>query len=309
SRRWRPALWLGLLAVSLSVVGNAFKPGKLEVDAATAPANPLGAPEQLEGLVTALARAGEVLTGIAFLLAAASLVARFRHARGTERQQLKWFAYVGLLALTGLTMAMVQVLFGAQPGEQAVGGALEVVGSIGWFSALGAIVVGMPVAVGMAILRHRLYDIDVVINRTLVYGALTAALLGTYVTGVLVLQLVLSPLTEDSGLAVAGSTLAVAALFRPARSRIQATVDRRFYRRKYDAEQVLEDFAHRLRDQQALETLAAELRGAVAQTVAPSGVSVWMTSAPAGVVTPSVTMPGRPGDIVRPDPTTPRIRS
>ncbi len=279
SRRWRPVLWLGIVALLMSVTAAAFDPGRLDVDSPVPVNNPLGIGGPVGDALPVVARVGDVLVAFAFVLAAASLVVRFRRSRGIERQQLKWFAYVGMLAALGLTLAMAEVLFGAQPGDDVDGGWLEIVGAVGWFTALGAIVLGIPIATGMAILRHRLYDIDVVINRTLVYGALTATLAAAYLGSVLLLQLALSPLTEDSGLAIAGSTLAVAALFRPARARIQELVDRRFYRSKYDATHTIERFGAHLRDEVELDALSAELRGVVAETMQPAHVSLWLREA------------------------------
>jgi hypothetical protein len=278
SRRWRPVLWLGVAASVASIAGAAFDPGPMDIDAPRPIDNPAGI-EGAGGLFSAIGRAGDVLAAAAFLLAGASLVVRFRRSRGTERQQLKWFAYVGVFAVAGLVVAMFQVLFGTQPGESGGGGRLDTLGAVGWLTALLTIVVGIPFATGMAILRQRLYDIDVVIRRTLVYGALTMTLAASYVGSVLLLQLALGPLTEDSGLAVAGSTLAVAALFRPARYGIQELVDRRFYRRKYDAARTVEDFSARLRDEIELNSLSADLRRTVAETMQPARLSLWLRGA------------------------------
>jgi hypothetical protein len=266
SRRWRPALWLGGAGLALGAVGSALTPGPFELREGSRIDNPLGVdggvPEAL-GLISTLAQV------IAVVLAAASLVVRFRRARGVERQQLKWFAYVGFLALACLSIAMV--------GNSLSGGdapALTALAVVGWLTGLTLVGLGLPAATGLAILRHRLYDVDVVIRRTLVYAALTITLGATYLGLVLLVGLAVG----RSGFAVAVSTLAVAALFRPALGRIQAVVDRRFYRRRYDAARTLEAFGLRLRDELDLEALAADLRGVVDQTVEPAHVSLWLRS-------------------------------
>jgi len=196
----------------------------------------------------------------------ASLVVRFRRADRRQREQIKWLATAGaILAVTApIDAALAGVLGDAQ------------------YLATTLALLGMPVAIGIAILRHRLYDVDVVINRALVYGALTAGLAGTYLAGVLLLQLLLGAFTANNGLAIAGSTLAIAALFQPARRRIQSVVDRRFFRRKYDAARTLERFGAQLRDEVDLDALGDELRAVVAETMQPAHVSLWLRTPEAG---------------------------
>jgi hypothetical protein len=261
SRGWRifALLLLGLAAVS--VASDTLRP---DIFGDTFPGftNPVGVRGAAGSVLGALDDAGRTFVGPSVTLgAAAAMIARFRSAGGRERQQLKWVAYVS--ALTGLAVPAA-LISGHGP-----------LAFIGWLLVLAGLF-AIPVAAGVAILRYRLYDIDAVINRTLVYGALTATLAGVYIGSVLLLQLLLSGLTTDSGLAVAASTLAVAALFRPARGRIQEAVDRRFYRRKYDAARTLDRFGGRLRDEVALDSLSAELRAVVAETMQPAHVSLWL---------------------------------
>ena len=270
SARWRVVAWLSAGVIVIVTLSEAFRPGELA--AARGVDNPYGI-AVAEHMPLRLAGGMNVLLVLCILAAATSVVLRFRRARGRERLQIKWFAYAGALVavLLGLAMAgeLVADLLGA---ERPLG--LRLVEN-----AVSASAVGLPLAIGIAVLRHDLYEIDVVINRTLVYGVLTVILAGTYLGLVLLLQLALSPLTEGNELAVAGSTLAVAALFRPARRRIQALVDRRFYRRKYDATQTLAAFSARLREEVELDTLSAELRGVVHETMQPAHVSLWLREA------------------------------
>jgi len=199
-----------------------------------------------------IAGAGFVLLGVLTLVSLGSLVVRFRRAAPDVRHQIAWVVYGAGVAAT---MALI--------------GAFLDVGGLFQTLEAGALVGGLAVAM----FGYRLYDVDAVINRTLVYLVLTATLAGAYLGSVLLLQLVLSP---SSDLAVAGSTLAVAALFRPLRQRIQALVDRRFYRRGYDAAYTLESFSGRLRDEVDLDSLGRELRGVVAETMQPAHVSLWL---------------------------------
>jgi hypothetical protein len=186
---------------------------------------------------------------------------RLRRSSGAERQQLKWFAYAIGLLLSGLAAAAISEAIGWEP-----------LGNVGWTVFLGMVIFGVPLAIAVAVLRYRLYDIDVVIRRTLVYAGLTATLGAAYLASVLLIGLAVG----RSGFAVAASTLAVAALFGPARARIQTVVDRRFYRARYDAERTLETFAGRLREELDLDTLGADLRGVVHDTVQPAHVSLWL---------------------------------
>jgi hypothetical protein len=262
SRRWRPALWLALTGITLIVVGYALRPGPLD-DPFQSVSNPLGVPGAFD-VTDAASGFGWMFMGASVAFAAAALVVRLRRSSGYERQQLKWIAFAA--SVTGVAVvADVVSFFASVDGVEQLRILLLGVG----FSAF-------PVAAGMAILRYRLYDIDLVINRALVYGALTASLGLAYLGSVLLLQLLLGSFTSASGLAVAVSTLAVAALFRPARARIQAAVDRRFYRRKYDAQRTLQAFSARLRDQVHLEAVNSELSAVVRDTLQPTHLSLWL---------------------------------
>jgi hypothetical protein len=266
SPRWRWIAWAGVVGTVLGTLATAFKPGAIEVDAAVDVENPVGISGAGE-LLSVVEGLGFVLTSVGVVGAGAAVIVRLRRSRGVERQQLKWFAYVASMIVAGLTVATLSTTVDEDSTLA------QVLGPVGWFTALGMVAIGIPLATGIAVLRYRLYEIDVVINRTLVYGALTATLAVAYLASVLVLQLVLSP---SSDLAIAASTLAAAALFRPARGRIQAVVDRRFYRRKYDAQRTLESFAGRMRNQVALNAIAVELRSAVAETMQPTHISLWV---------------------------------
>jgi hypothetical protein len=195
----------------------------------------------------------------------AAVIVRFRRSRGDERQQIKWFAYA---------VALMVVVF-------LIWFSFAVMGFVAGSALMFTVpLVGLPVAVGVAILRHRLYDIDLVINRTLVYGSLSALLAATYVTCVVALQYLFRALTGgESQLAVVTSTLLIAALFVPLRRQVQSFIDRRFYRKKYDAAKTLESLSNKLREKTDLDSLDAELLGVVRETVQPAHVSLWLRPA------------------------------
>ncbi|MFL5870294.1 MAG: hypothetical protein ACJ75R_04380 [Solirubrobacterales bacterium] len=251
SPRWRWFSRVTLALIAVTTLGMAAQNGPaIDIGGAS---NPIDLPwaEPLAGAI--------FLVMACFVISAVALIRRYRRAGERDRAQLRWVAFGG--------GAFVAIYIITLPLE----GSNEVISALSQ-SAFAA----LPIGIGYAILRHNLYDIDVVINRALVYGALTAILAVTYVASVLLLQLMLNGATGDSSLAVAASTLAVAAIFRPARSRIQAAVDRRFFRRRYDARLTLEDFAGRLRDQVDLAALDAELRGVVTEAMQPAHVSLWL---------------------------------
>jgi hypothetical protein len=266
SPRWSWFSRASIVLIAVTLVGMAATPGPVEDEPGTA--NPLGA---------AWARplsAGIFLLIACFVVSIVGLFRRYRRSDELDRAQLRWIAFGG-----GLFLA---VYLGTLPLPGILGFEEESTGA-NLITTISQVTFGaLPVAIGYAILRHRLYDIDVVVNRTLVYGALTATLAVTYLGSVLLLQLLLNGVTGDSGLAVAGSTLAVAALFRPARARIQAGVDRRFFRRKYDAAQTLERFGVHLRDELELRALTAELDAVVRETLQPAHVSLWLRTPEAG---------------------------
>jgi hypothetical protein len=195
------------------------------------------------------------------LIAPLALLVRFRRSRGIERAQLKWLTYTA-----AITFGLVVVPFVVPPGPiKTLTGATATFG-IGL----------LPIAIGVAVTRYRLYDIDVLIRRTLIYAAVSAVLLAAYIGGVALFQFVLAPITDGSGVAVAISTLAVLALFQPLRRRIQVGVDRRFYRSRHDAGRTLDSFTVRLRDEVDLEAVRADLVGAVRETMAPAHMSLWL---------------------------------
>jgi hypothetical protein len=261
SRRWRWTAWLVVAFVLAGVVLSAFSPGAY-LGSLGPIRNPLGI-EGLTGAYKALLYAGAPLL---FGAAVLSLFVRLRRAEGLERQQLKWFAYAAAMFALGIVLIVIPLAIDTP--SWFVRAATAV------FTAAGTTV---PVAIGIAILRYRLYDIDRIINRTLVYGSLTALLAVVYLGGVISSQYAFRTLTgQGSQLAIVASTLAIAALFNPLRKRIQAFVDRRFYRSRYDAARTLEAFSARLRDETDLEALNDDLVGVVGETMQPAHASLWL---------------------------------
>jgi hypothetical protein len=214
------------------------------------------------------------LLPLCMLASALSLVLRYRRSGGEERQQIKWIAFAASVVVVLYAIAMIaSFVFPAESWTTA--------GSVWWLNLLTYAVLSsftlVPIAVGIAVLKYRLYEIDIIINRTLVYVSLTVMLVALYLGGIVVLQRFFVLLTgQQSTLAVVASTLLIAALFTPLRRAIQSFIDRRFYRRKYDARKTLEAFSARLRDETDLEALNGELVGVVRETMQPAHVSLWL---------------------------------
>jgi hypothetical protein len=275
SSRWRPAGWLVVGWTVVSAFAVAFAGGTLDDILGRGTTNPAAAPEPVGAVLRALAGWLSYCAVVLLALGATALGLRFRRSRGVERQQLKWIAVAAPVVVVAFVVTFgALALLGAEPTSSDSGAAS------GWLLAvvvLGTLSPGLlPVAIGIAILRYRLYDIDRLINRTLVYGALTASLAAAYVGAIAVLQVILQPFTQGSQLAVAASTLAVAALFQPLRAWIQRAVDRRFYRSRYDAERTVDAFSARLRDEVNLDSLSHDLLATVSGTVRPARAGLWL---------------------------------
>jgi hypothetical protein len=259
SPRWRPVAWLSAVPIAIYCGPVAAAAWPLRGPALLDPA---GQGPSLPAVVEALGAAAFPLMLLCGVACVVSLVVRFRRSRGVERQQLKWFVYAAAVTLGGV---LVIESFNVPEGS-VLDSALALSGLV--------VVPSVPVAAGIAILRYRLYEIDRIVNRTLVYGVLTALLAGVCAAGALWLPRLLD--LGESPLIVAASTLGVAALFGPARRRVQAVVDRRFNRARYDAARTVEAFSARLRDQVDLDTLSAELLKVLDRTVQPTSASLWL---------------------------------
>jgi hypothetical protein len=257
SARWRPLGIFAVVGISAVTIGSAFAPGPMQVGGID---NPLAIrlPHPLLEIVSAT----DVMSGLAlFVLTAVAVVVRYRHGTPLERLQLRWFAYPATLGIAGIGLSNIVTI-----------GSLSDVAWIGGLLCIAA----TPFAIGIAILRHRLLDIDLVIKRTISYGVLTVLLVGLEIGGVLVLQALLSAITQEQTYAVAATTLGVAALFQPARRRIQGWVDRRFDRSRYDAVRIVSGFGTRLRDRLDLDDVTAELATTARTALLPASVSIWI---------------------------------
>jgi hypothetical protein len=264
SPRWRWWARVAAAAAGVWLLGSVVHPAPLYPEYPSI-GNPLAIPGLPRPLLDAAIPIGGAVVLVALVVAAGSLVGRFRRARGVERQQLRWLALAAGLAAVALLVAIATLTMGGDPGAILLDVALGVCAGL------------LPLATGAAILRYRLYDIDRIISRTLAYGLLTLLLGLGYAAMVLGLGRLLP---QGSSLVVAGATLAVAAVFQPARRRIQQAVDRRFNRRRYDAARTIQAFSARLRQQVDIEVLTGELLAVVEQTMQPTQVSLWLRPSP-----------------------------
>jgi hypothetical protein len=264
SRRWQWVTWPTVAFILVGAISGAFSSGP--VDGLGPIRNPLG----IEGFSNIYNSMLLNMVGTFLLVAAASSVfMRLRRAKGVERQQIKWFAYAAAATVIGLVLAYVIP---------------EVIDVPLWFERIGytillSLIPAIPISIGIAILRYRLYDIDILINRTLVYGTLTATLALVYFGVVTATQALFRTLTGQEQLpqlVIVASTLVIAALFNPLRQRIQSFIDRRFYRSKYDARKTLEAFSAQLREETDLNALSEDLVGVVRETMQPAHVSLWL---------------------------------
>jgi hypothetical protein len=263
SPRWRVVAWTAGLVIVASLVSLALRPGRIENFPSAR--NPFEGPPFVEWVEAA----GGVLGPAYFVAAIISLILRFRRSRGEERQQIKWFAYASAL---GFMAILLVTLFDLPVVDERTDALVE---HLVWTVAP----LSLPISAGIAILKYRLYEIDIIINRTLVYGSLTALLAAVYFGGVAATQAIFRALTgqeEQPQLAIVVSTLVIAALFNPLRRSIQSFIDRRFYRSKYDARKTLEAFSAKLRDETDLDALNAELVSVVRETMQPAHVSLWL---------------------------------
>jgi hypothetical protein len=258
SPRWRPVAWLAGLGQGGFVVGYALDAGPLEDFPQIV--NPYGIDSPV---VRVVGVAGGLVVVASMVASAVSLIVRARHVGRVERQQIKWLTYGGAVVV----------------GTSLVASAIAIWSVTVSILIINLALLGLPLFTGIAIVRHRLYDIDLLINRTLVYGSLTATLLGVYFCAVTVTQTLFRTLTGQEQLpqlVVVASTLVIAALFNPLRRRIQSLIDSRFYRRKYDAAKTLEAFSTKLRDETDLQALNEDLVGVVEETMQPAHASLWL---------------------------------
>jgi hypothetical protein len=259
SPRWRIIAAIALVAIAVGAIQTATAPGPLQNLSSVN--NPLIVPQPLSDIIQALGAVSMLLAPPIITLVIVNLVLRFRRSVGVERQQLKWFLAVATVAAVSLVVSIVTVT--------------GPISDTGWI--VGLLAIGcLPLAVGMAILRYRLYEIDRVVSRTISYAVITAVLVIVFAAFNLVLEALLESLTQASTLAVAGSTLLVFALFQPLRRRVQAAVDRRFDRERYEGDRIARAFAERLRDEVDPDRLRLELDSVLAQTLAPTRTGLWL---------------------------------